>query len=259
MIGMQEILDNKAIEIREFKELHGEHIHAGGKPERSFLDAVKPRDSLNVIAEVKRMSPSRGIINDKDSPAEIAHIYSSMGVQAISVLTDRKYFGGGFEFLGEIAKVTAVPLLCKDFILDRVQIDLAKLSGASAVLLISDILDDRQLADLYGYASEIGLDVLMEGHKPENIQRAVQSGAKIIGINNRDLSTMEEKKGHSAETVHLIPPDRIRISLSSIHSREEAVRIAQAGFDGVLIGTVLMKAYNKKAAVTSFLNIPLKK
>lgn len=259
MIGLQDILENKKKEIQEFKELHGEHIHVGGKPARSFRDAVKPNGTLSVIAEVKRMSPSRGVINDKDSPVEIAKIYSTMGVQAISVLTDKKYFGGGFEFLTDVSKTVIVPLLCKDFIIDKIQIDLAKLSGASAVLLISDILEDQPLRELYQYARDAGLDVLMEGHRPENIRRAVDTGAEMIGINNRDLFTMEEKKKHSVENIRLIPEGRLKFSLSSIHSREEALQVAKAGYDGILIGTVLMKAFNKKAAVNSFLNIPVRK
>lgn len=259
MIALKDILENKTKEIREFKELHGDHIHAGGKPARGFLDAVRPNGFLSVIAEVKRMSPSRGVINDKDSPSDIAKLYSDMGVQAISVLTDKKYFGGGFELLTDVSKTVSVPLLCKDFIVDKIQIDLAKLSGASAVLLIADILEDGPLNELYRYARDAGMDVLMEGHNPENIRRAVETGARIIGINNRDLFTMDEKKKHAIENIRLIPEDRLKFSLSSINSREDALHAAKAGFDGILIGTVLMKAFNKKAAVNSFLSIPLRK
>jgi len=136
--------------------------------------------------------------------------------------------------------------------LDPIQIDLAKLSGASAVLLITDILDDSGLLKLYEYAAHSGLDALVEAHEPQNIRRAGELGAKIIGINNRNLFTLEESLNHSLENAHLIPEDAVKLSLSSVKTRADAQKIANAGFDGILIGGVLMKAFNRRAALNSF-------
>lgn len=254
---LEEILENKRREIKEFKELHGEHIYSGGGHDvPSFKNALSNEENLSVIAEIKRMSPSQGIMNMEESPVEIAKIYEEVGADAVSVLTDSKFFGGSFEFLKEISKNIKNPILCKDFIIDRIQIDLAKLSGASAVLLITDILDDRQLLDLYEYTYKQGIEALVEAHLPENIKRAVELQAEIIGINNRNLFKFEEDLKHSMKNVYLIPEETVKLSLSSIRTRDDALNIARYGFDGILIGAVLMKAFNKKAALNSFLGIP---
>ncbi len=202
------------------------------------------------------MSPSRGLLNGEESPLDLASLNAGTGADAISVLTDRKYFGGSFEFLTDISRAVPVPTLCKDFILDPVQIDLAKLSGASAVLLIAEILNDRELESLSAHAARIGLECLVEAHHPDNIRRASATPSPVIGINNRNLFTFEESLDHSLGWVHLIPEDRCRLSLSSVQSRLDAERAARAGFDGVLIGTALMRAFNKRAALNSFREIP---
>lgn len=254
---MEEILENKRHEVQEFKDLHGDHIYSGGEHNApSFKKALGLENAISVIAEVKRMSPSHGVMNMEESPVQIAKMYDEVGANAISVLTDEKFFGGSFEFLAEISRSVKAPTLCKDFILDKVQIDLAKLSGASAVLLITDILDDKSLLELYEYTYSIGLEALVEAHLLENIKRAVQLQAQIIGINNRNLFTFEEDLNHSRKNVYLIAEDTVKLSLSSFRSREDAVNIARFGFDGILIGAVLMKAFNKKAALNSFLRIP---
>jgi indole-3-glycerol phosphate synthase len=256
MDNLETILENKRKEVKDYKETHGDHLYTGeGRERPSFKNAVALADQLSVIAEIKRMSPSQGAMNMKDDPLDIARLYEQTGASAVSVLTDEKFFGGSFDFLKAISEELKIPLLCKDFIIDRIQIDLAKLSGASAVLLITEALDDHALEDLYRYAYSIGLDCLVEAHYPENIRRASELKAEIIGINNRNLFTFEESLNHSIEQAHLLPEASVKLSLSALRSREDMVRLAEANFDGILAGTVLMKAFNKKAALNSFLGV----
>ena len=255
MAVMDDILENKKKEVQEFKEVHGDHVFTGGKPPASFYKAVKKDKTLSVIAEVKRKSPSQGEMAMEEDPADIAKLYAEVGADAISVLTDEKFFGGGFDFLREIADTVTVPLLCKDFIIDPIQIDMAKLNGASAVLLITEILDDKQLLALYEYSAKLGLDALVEAHKIDNVKRAAELDAKIIGINNRNLFTFEEDLKHSLVCREFLPDAAAKISLSSCKTREDAIFIAKAGYDGILMGGVLMKAFNKRAALNSFLGV----
>ncbi len=174
---MEDILENKRREVKEFKDLHGEHIFSGtGHEVPSFENAVKKVDFLSVIAEIKRMSPSHGVMDMNESPLAIAKVYDEVGADAISVLTDEKFFGGSFEFLTDISKTVSAPLLCKDFVIDKIQIDLAKLSGASAVLLITDILDDRLLFDLYEYTYRQGLHAHCRSPSPRKYQKGRRAG-----------------------------------------------------------------------------------
>lgn len=255
MSVMDDILSQKKVEIAEFKNLHGENLFTGKMTRRSFREAVGKEDSLSLITEIKRKSPSHGAMGADADPVEIAKIYTSSGADAISVLTDSKFFGGSFEFLKSISGAVAIPLLCKDFVIDPIQIDLAKLSGASAVLLITDILSDSDLERLYLYAGKIGLDALVEAHHPENVKRAAAFGPEIIGINNRNLFTLEEDLRHSERMREFLPEGSVKLSLSSVQCREDAEKVASWGYDGVLAGAVFMKAFNKRAAVHSFTGI----
>lgn len=256
MAKLNEILENKRKEVDDLKELHGDVIFSGDYPVRSFYDALKQERNLSIIAEIKRKSPSQGNMAMAENPLEIAKLYDEAGVNAMSILTDEKFFGGSFEFLKDISQATETPLLCKDFIIDRIQIDLAKLNGASAVLLIADILDDKNLKDLYDYAADRRMDVLLEAHKPENVKRAADLNARIIGINNRNLFTFEEDLNHSLRVRELIPDSALKVSLSSCKTRDDARKLMKAGYDAVLIGGVIMKAFNRKAALKSFVGIP---
>lgn len=259
MTSLKEIIENKKIEIQELKKRYGEHIDNKAVKHPSFINAIKRENELSIIAEIKRKSPSHGFMEKNDSVIEIAKEYEEGGASAISVLTDKKFFDGSFDFLSEISKTVSIPTLCKDFILDKIQIDLAKLSGASAVLLIAEILDDRKLTSLYEYALSVNLDVLLEVHDKENIKRAYKIKAKIIGINNRNLKTMKEDLNYSLKMAKYLPEESIKLSLSSFRTREDAVRAADVGFDGILVGASLMKAQNRKEALKNFLNIEYKK
>ncbi len=253
---LDDIMENKRNEVRLYKNLYGEHIDQAYKSKGSFLEALRKFENLALIAEIKRKSPSQGKMAEEEDPVEIAGLYEASGVNAVSVLTDQKFFGGDFDVLEKISHNIKIPLLCKDFIIDRIQIDLALISGASAVLLITEIMDDKSLLDLYEYAGSLGMDALVEAHFPQNVKRAAELGAEIIGINNRNLANLEENPRHAEELAPLIPSGIVKLSLSSCKDREDAIRFAKAGFDGILVGGVIMKSRDRSAAIKNFLNIP---
>lgn len=257
MSKLEEIISNKRDEIPGLKAaLIDRHCNPLKKYSgQSFLESLKNTPDLALIAEVKRKSPSQGSMAGGEDPVEIARIFGEAGVNAISVLTDRRFFGGDFDILRDISASVKEPLLCKDFIIDRVQVDMALASGASAVLLITEALDDALLENLYVYTKSLGLDALVEAHFSRNVKRAVDLGARIIGINNRNLDTLEENPGNAAALSALIPEGRLKLSLSSCRTRADAEGLAEAGLDGVLIGGAVMAAKDRKAAVLQFLNI----
>ncbi len=252
---IEKILEEKKKKVNELKKLHGEKIFSIKRNEISFYKNLAKNDFLAVITEIKPKSPSHGEMVNEREIDEIINLYNKYDVNAISVLTDEKFFGGGYDLLSKVNKNTDIPLLAKDFIIDKIQIDMAVLNGASAILLIADILDDNSLIELYEYAYSKNIDVLLEAHSVENIKRAVEIKPKIIGINNRNLFTLHEDLNHSIRVREFLPDDIIKLSLSSVKSREDALKIAENGYDGILVGSVIMKAYNKSAAINSFLKI----
>ncbi|MEJ5283924.1 MAG: indole-3-glycerol-phosphate synthase [Brevinematia bacterium] len=252
---IEKIIEEKKKNISELKKLHGERIFSTKKSELSFYENLRKSEYLSVIAEIKPKSPSHGEMLNETEIESIINLYKKFDVNAISVLTDEKFFGGSFDLLSKVADMTQIPVLAKDFIIDKIQIDMAVLSGASAVLLISDILDDKKLEELYEYTISKKIDVLVEAHSVENIKRAIQLNPSIIGINNRNLFTLEEDLNHSIKVREFLPDDILKIALSSVKSREDAIKMAEAGYDGILIGSVIMKAFNKSAALNSFKKI----
>ncbi|MGC8765866.1 MAG: indole-3-glycerol phosphate synthase TrpC [Brevinematia bacterium] len=255
---IDEILEEKRREVSELKKLHGESLFSLRRNSNSFYKSLKQEEYLSVIAEIKPKSPSHGVMASEENMIEIAKLYKKRGVNAISVLTDSKFFGGGYNLLDEISKEVDIALLAKDFIIDKIQIDMAVINGASAVLLISDILNDNELLKLYEYAISKKIDVLLEAHRVENVKRCVELNPAIIGINNRDLFTLKEDLNHSLRVREFLPDGAIKLSLSSIKSREDAKKVMEAGYDGILIGSVIMKAFNRSAALNSFMKIEKK-
>jgi len=250
MNKLQEILNYKKIEVENLKKsyelINKKLSNLETKPnKKSFSDSIYNPNYLSIIAEIKRKSPSSGIINQDDDPLYIAKLYQDFGFSAISILTDNIYFGGSFELLFSIANYINLPILCKDFIIDKVQVDLAKIYGASSVLLITEALNDNDLLSLYEYSLKLNLDVLLEAHFKENIIRAIQLGAKIIGINNRNLITLEENYKYSIIMRDLLPDNVIKLSLSGINDINQIYEIANCNYDGVLIGTFFMKSINQ--------------
>ena len=216
--------------------------------------ALQSREKTNIIAEFKRVSPSKGKINADANPTEIAENYLKGGAAAISVLTEQDFFGGSFTDLKTVVRAIAdkLPVLCKDFILDERQIYQAAISGASAILLIVSAFksgETKKLSDLFNIAEELGMDVLVEVHTREEIETAVTMRAKVIGINNRNLQTFEVSLKTSEDLIGFAPKDSILISESGIKTPNDILRLKNLGFRGFLIGETLMRSENLQLAL----------
>lgn len=233
----------------------------------AFTGALKARPSLyeilinatklQVISEMKRASPSKGDIATDVEPIEQATRYERAGAACISVLTEQAFFKGSFADLHAVAQKVAIPVLCKDFIIDPVQIDYAKAAGASVILLIVAALTDDELASLHAYATAQNLEVLVEVHDTDELARALQIDAKIIGVNNRNLKTFEVDLAHTAEIAKSVTNrDVAFISESGIWNTDDASRVAGYGAMGVLVGESLMRSGDVEAALQS-LQVPL--
>lgn len=210
------------------------------KTRPSFYEALA-KEGLSIIGEVKKASPSKGIIKDDFKPLEIAKAYEG-AVDAISVLTEEDFFLGHDQYLKEISETVKLPTLCKDFIIYKEQIYNAKALGASAVLLIVAILSDLELLEFIQAAKELNLDALVEVHTKEELMRALNTDAQIIGINNRNLETFETDIQVTLELRRLIPEGKVVISESGIHNEEDIIKLKKAHIDGILVGESFMKA-----------------
>ncbi|RHW40070.1 indole-3-glycerol phosphate synthase TrpC [Lysinibacillus yapensis] len=228
------------------------------KSRPSLYEVLRKADSLQVISEMKRASPSKGLINEGANPIEQARKYEAAGAACISVLTEDKYFKGSFQDLADIANTVDIPILNKDFIIHEVQIDYAKAAGASVILLIVAALSDEKLKAFYTYASVLGLDVLVEVHNEEELDRALAIHPKIIGVNNRDLKTFNLDLAQTERLAAKITAyeDIAFISESGIWNREDALRVANAGASGILVGESLMRSGNVETALPA-LQVPL--
>jgi indole-3-glycerol phosphate synthase len=213
----------------------------------SLYETLTTSTTLQIISEMKRASPSKGDIAIHIDPVEQALKYEKAGAACISILTESAFFKGSFEDLYAVANAVQIPVLCKDFIIHEVQIDYAKAAGASVILLIVAALSDQQLQSLYTYATSQKLEVLVEVHDVEELQRALLIGAKIIGVNNRNLNTFEVSLDKTVEIAALLPPSPIAfISESGIWSVEDAQFVANAGAKGILVGESLMRSGDVK-------------
>ncbi|GHU55587.1 indole-3-glycerol phosphate synthase [Spirochaetia bacterium] len=219
---------------------------------------------LSFICEVKKASPSKGLIARDKSGApffpylEIAQEYEKAGTDAISVLTEPEYFLGSDDYLREIAAAVKVPVLRKDFILDPYQIYEAKLLGASAVLLICALLDTATLTEYIGIACALGLAALVEAHSADEVHSAISAGARIIGINNRDLKTFKVDLAVTGKLRELIPAGIITVSESGIRNADDIRVLSAYGIDAVLIGETLMRSGDKKEALATLRNAGIK-
>ncbi|MCW1928983.1 indole-3-glycerol phosphate synthase TrpC [Bhargavaea beijingensis] len=224
------------------------------RPRPRLADAFASQDGLAVIAEVKRASPSKGTINADADPAEQALRYEQAGASCISVLTEEAYFKGSYDDLAAVAEAVRIPILCKDFIIDELQIDRALQAGASVILLIVAALPRERLRELHGYALSAGLDVLVEVHDEEELDRALQLEPEFIGINNRDLKTFNVDLGNTARlAAHAgTKPGRYLVSESGIMSAEDAACVRENGADAILVGESLMRSGDPGAAIRSY-------
>jgi indole-3-glycerol phosphate synthase len=216
-------------------------------PTRDFKKALAKRSStgestpINVIAEVKKASPSKGIIRNDFNPVDIATTYEENGAIAISVLTDKKYFLGDIEYLKQVKETTSIPILNKDFIIDPYQIYQARIFGADAVLLIAAILSDNKLTDYLLLCNKLGLHTLVEVHTLVELKRVLSTDAQIIGINNRDLKSFEVNTDTSIQLAKYIPDEIIVVSESGIDNKEIIFTLQKVGIDAFLIGEAFMK------------------
>jgi indole-3-glycerol phosphate synthase len=232
-------------------ELERRLAHAG--PTRDFRAALDKPGSVQVLAEVKKASPSAGVLRADFDPVAIARIYEAHGASAISVLTDEPFFQGKLAYLAAIREAVRLPLLRKDFILDRYQLLEARVSGADAVLLIAEILDDEALPRLLKEAAELGLQTLVELYDADNLPRVVDSGAGVIGINNRDLRTFVTRLEQTLELATRIPADRCLVSESGIRTHADVRRVQEAGVRAVLVGESLIRAADIGAQLDALL------
>jgi indole-3-glycerol phosphate synthase len=211
-------------------------------PVRDFAGGLRLGSGVHVIAEVKKASPSVGLIRADFNPVAIARTYAANGAACISVLTDRTFFQGSLDDLVAVRNAVAIPVLRKDFFLDRYQVLEARVAGADCILLIAECLDDCRLRDLYFYASELGMESLIEIYEAENLDRVLKLGPALVGINNRNLRTFVTDLGHSIALAPRVPSDCVLVSESGIHTRADVVRLEQAGIHAILVGETLMRA-----------------
>ena len=210
------------------------------------------KDGLSFICEVKKASPSKGIIAEDFPYLGIAKSYEKAGADAVSVLTEPEFFKGSGEYLREISQSISLPCLRKDFIIDEYQIYEAKTLGASAVLLICAILDDEKLKSYLELAHSLGLSALVETHNREELMRAVNSGAEIIGVNNRDLKTFNVDLNTTKQLFAKAPSGKILVSESGIHTESDIELVKAAGANAVLIGEAFMRSENKSELMSRF-------
>lgn len=258
---LKKILARKAEEIVERSQHFSMQMLidqvAGAPSPRGFAAAIEnraQRDQLAVIAEIKKASPSKGVLRENFDAALIAHDYATHGATCLSVLTDRDFFQGGGEYLWQARTACKIPLLCKDFLIDPYQIYEARAWGADAVLLIVAALGDSQLADLAGLATQLGMDVLIEVHNEEELARALTLPVSLIGINNRNLHTFETRLETSLDLLPKIPADRTAVSESGITAPQDIMRLRSAGIRAFLIGETLMKSARPGEALAQLLS-----
>lgn len=208
---------------------------------KGFAAAIRRPDQVAVIAEFKRRSPSAGEINPYAQVAGVASVYASAGAAAISILTDEPYFGGSLDDLRAAREAVGVPLLRKDFTLEPVQLFEARAAGADAILLIVKALDDATLKELLGLAEDLGLAALVEAHDEAEIDRALEAGASIVGVNARNLATFDVDLERSLSLIETLPAEVTAIAESGIRSGDDAAAAGTAGADAVLVGGWLMK------------------
>ena len=233
---LDEILANKRQEVAARRVL------------RSFNSMLR-QPGVSVIAEFKRRSPSGGLIRPDAAPADVARLYAQGGARALSVLTDARYFGGSDADLIEARGATTLPVLRKDFVVEEFQIREARALGADAILLIVRALSDSDLRSFLRLARELGMDALVETHSADEVERALDAGAEIIGVNNRDLDTLTTDVTLAPRLRRLVPADHVFVAESGVSTPEQIRILADAGVDAVLIGESLLRATDPGATL----------
>lgn len=241
---LEKIVASKQQEVERQKELVPlrylqARIQEAG-PVRPFRESLRG-SHVSVIAEIKKASPSKGRLVRQFDPVATARVYEEGGASAVSVLTDGPFFGGSLSFLPQVREVCSRPLLRKDFIIDPYQVVETRAWRADALLLIVAILSDAQLSELLSLAASLDLDALVEVHTEEELERALATGATLVGINNRNLHTFETSLETTLQLARRVPPEIVLISESGIFSQDDVEQVAAGGVDGILVGESLMR------------------
>jgi indole-3-glycerol phosphate synthase len=214
---------------------------ADASPVRDFFAPLAAEGPIKLVAEVKKASPSAGLIRADFDPVAIAQIYAAHGATCLSVLTDEPYFQGRLDYLAAIRAAVPLPVLRKDFILDTYQLVEARAAGADAVLLIAECLDDCHLRKLFNEACELGMTPLVELYEPENLSRVLAAGATLVGVNNRNLHTFEVDLDHTLRMRKEIPDECVLVGESGIRTHDDVLRLESAGVDAILVGESLTR------------------
>jgi indole-3-glycerol phosphate synthase len=251
---MPRILDSiLAAKKEEVRRLRSQNLSKGGRtsPKRQFIQSISDAPGLAVIAEVKKASPSKGVIASSFDPVAIAETYEKGGASCVSVLTDEIYFQGSLDYLRAVREKVTLPVLRKDFIIDPVQVFEAASADADAMLLITAILGASQMQELYSAALELALDLVVEVHTMGECERALKLSPlpRLIGINNRNLATFETDIAATLSIIKEVPREVIVISESGVGTREQAQALFQAGVKGVLVGESLMRSPDPGALI----------
>ena len=256
---LSEIVRHKRTEIAAAKqrvpEIQLRRCIESAPPVRDFHSALAS-GRPGLIAEVKKASPSAGIIRADFDPVAIARTYESAGARCLSVLTDENFFQGHLKFLQQIRSQVSLPVMRKEFILDRYQVLEARGAGADCVLLIAECLNQDELNDLHQFAVELGMQTLIELYDAANLQSVLNTGTQLVGINNRDLRTFVTSLDHTFDLVDQIPSDVLLVSESGIRTHDDVRRLAAAGVGGVLVGESLIRKPDIGAAVRKLMGYP---
>ncbi len=254
---LDKIVATKRREIADAKAARSEsqvrHEAEAAPPVRNFFETLAAGGKIKLIAEVKKASPSAGVIRADFHPVEIAMTYQQHGASCLSVLTDEHYFQGSLGYLHDVRAAVNLPVLRKDFILDTYQLYEARAAGADAVLLIAECLDDCNLRKLHNEAVSLGMSPLVELYEPENLPRVFDAGATLIGVNNRDLRSFKTDLEHTLRLRDQIPDECVLVSESGIRTRADVERLQAAGVDAILVGESLMASPDIGAAVDAIL------
>jgi len=226
---------------------------ADAPPVRDFVQALRHAEGIGLIAEIKRASPSAGLIREDFNPVEIAKTYEANGAACLSVLTDEPYFQGHLDYLRAVRAEAGIPVLRKDFIVDPYQVVEARAAGADCILLIAECLDDCHLRELYFQASELGMECLIEIYDPENLERVLKLDPPLLGINNRDLKTFVTELSHTTDLAPQVPENTLLVSESGIRTHADVVHLQQHGVKAILVGESLMRQDDIGLAVRQLL------
>jgi len=248
---LETICETKKEEVAALRRggIHGERTH---EP-LGFCAALKNKNPVGLIAEIKKASPSRGVIRADFNPEAIALGYEKGGANCISVLTDENYFQGKNEYIKIVRTASSLPVLRKDFIIDSIQIDEAYKIGADAILLITAILDEYQLSDFYAQARGTGLDVLVEVHNEKEMEQALKIKPEIVGVNNRNLHDFSVSLDTTKKLAQMILPETVLVSESGIFTNDDVKKVKSFGASAILVGESLMRQEDIPSAVKSLL------